>query len=207
MILETLIVGPMAVNCYVLGCEKTRQAVVIDPGDQEQDILTSIHRHQLKVVYVLLSHGHVDHIGVAKELADITNCKIFIHPEDESLLTVAGLQATLLGLRPPSPFKTHHFNKDGDSLQIGEHEIAVLPTPGHSPGSVCFKAGPMLFSGDTLFCESVGRTDLPGGSAEKLQQSISRSLFTLAADTRVYPGHGPATTIGHEAQFNPFFHD
>jgi hydroxyacylglutathione hydrolase len=204
LILETIVVGPLSVNCYVLGCDQDRAAVVIDPGDDEEQILQIVQSNKLRLQYILLTHGHVDHIGAVHELQQASGSEVFIHPDDAFLVKVAGIQASLFDLRSPQPFVSSHFPENGRQLTFGSQIIEVITTPGHSPGSVCFKINDLLFTGDTLFCESVGRTDLLGGSSHQLAESIKTKLFKLDADTRVFPGHGPSTTIGHEKQFNPF---
>jgi hydroxyacylglutathione hydrolase len=205
LILETVVVGPLMVNCYVLGCEKTKAAVVIDPGDDEEDIIAVITARGLKVNYILLSHGHADHIGAAGKLQQATSAEIYIHPDDTFLLDIADIQAAMFDLRPPQPFKTNLFHGNDDHLGVGDYPIEVISTPGHSPGSVCFKINGFIFSGDTLFYESIGRTDLLGGSVQHIITSIKEKLFILTPETKVYPGHGPDTTIAHEINYNPFF--
>jgi hydroxyacylglutathione hydrolase len=201
---ETVVVGPLMVNCYILGCEKTKTAIVIDPGDNEEDIIAVIKDKGLTLNFILLSHGHVDHIGAAKELQEATGSQIYVHPADMFLLNIAGIQAAMFDLRAPAPFKTTLFQENEHRLAIGEYRIEVISTPGHSPGSVCFKINNLLFSGDTLFYESIGRTDLLGGDMQQIFTSIKEKLFVLSPETTVYPGHGQATSIEHEINFNPF---
>ena len=205
MIVKMLPVGPLQANCYIAGCEKTRQAVVIDPGDEAQRILRAIQDLGLTATAILLTHAHFDHMAAADDLAQATGLPVAVHPDDLPLLKDGG-GAALFGLPPvPTPSQVTSLATDQE-IAIGEITLRVLHTPGHSPGHVCFHqpAERIVFDGDVLFASGIGRTDLPGCSHEALMRSINEQLMTLPDDTTVYPGHGPATTIGHERATNPW---
>ncbi|NIA30740.1 MAG: MBL fold metallo-hydrolase [Actinobacteria bacterium] len=204
MHIETITVGPLMVNSYLVVCENTNEAVVIDPGEEEDKILQRIGEMGARVKYILLTHGHVDHLGAVAEVQTATGAEICIHKNDVPFVENAAVQASFFDLRIPAPFKINHYVKDGDELKVGESIFRVLETPGHSPGGVCYLCGDFLFSGDTLFQQSIGRTDLPGGAHRQLLDSIAKKLMILPERTKVYPGHGPATTIGDEKRLNPF---
>jgi glyoxylase-like metal-dependent hydrolase (beta-lactamase superfamily II) len=187
--LKKMAVGPYQANCYILGCNKTNEGAVIDPGDEVFRIVKEISRSGLRIGHILITHGHFDHTGGAKELKDITNAPVWIHPLDEGGL----------GFSPDG----HLF--EGQEIQVGSYSISVIHTPGHSQGAVCFYAPGALFTGDTLFAGSVGRTDFPGGDHNRLISGVVNKLFPLGDDLRVYPGHGPVSTIGQERLHNPFF--
>ena len=187
--LRKITVGPFQANCYVLGCEKTREGVVIDPGDEAFRIVREISRQGLTIGHILLTHGHMDHTGAAAELKRITGAPVRAHPLDASAAG-PGIEKTL---------------EDGLEIPVGRYRLRVLHTPGHSPGGVCLAAPGAVFTGDTLFAGSVGRTDFPGGSHDLLVRGVREKLFPLGDSTRVYPGHGPATNIGRERASNPFF--
>ena len=204
MFLETLVVGPLQENCYIAACEDSKETVVIDPGDEAGRISRVISGHGLHLKYILNTHGHIDHIGAIASLLEETEATFLMHQDDMYLLEglpTDPLQAYLQISPPPAPIQ---FLKDGDCLSVGTMEFQVLHTPGHTPGCVCFLVDQHLFSGDTLFANSIGRTDLPGGNHAQLLNSIREKLFPLGDQVTVYPGHGPSTTIGHERQSNPF---
>ncbi len=204
MIFETILVGPLQVNCYIVGCAKSKQAAVIDPGDDEGLILNRCRDLGLSIEHILLTHGHVDHIGGVNPLQKKTGAPVLIHKGDDFLIGTATSQAQLFDLRDPGAIKIDRFLQDGQLVSVGDVALRVISTPGHSPGGVCFAFDGLVFSGDTLFYESIGRTDFPGGSMEQLLTSINERLFVLDDDTRVFPGHGPETTVGHEKRNNPF---
>lgn len=204
MIVEKIMVGPIAVNCYVIACETTRKAAVVDPGDDEGKILTVIKNNNYNLTHILLTHGHVDHIAAVVEVKKATQAEINMCKDDLILVENSGIQADIFGLRPAGYFTIDKYLRDEDKINVGNLEIKVIFTPGHSPGGVCYLTENCLFTGDTLFSESIGRTDLPGGSYESLLSSIRNKLLILPSETIVYPGHGQATTIERELQFNPF---
>ncbi len=205
-IVETFPVGFLEVNCTIVGCPETREAIVIDPGDEAGKILAALGKHRLRATAVVLTHGHFDHLGAAREIQE-AGAKVYLHHEDLPLCENLPAQSRSFGLPPPRPPEIDGFLSDGRSIPFGRCEAGVIHTPGHSPGSVCLTVpalGKVLFSGDTLFREGIGRTDLWGGDAGKILRSIRERLFVLDDDTIVVPGHGEATTIGHEKENNPF---
>ncbi len=204
MIIESLPVGQIMANCYIVGCERTKTAVVIDPGDEAARILTTLAGFQLTLKYILNTHGHFDHVGANKGLKEATGAPILIHAADAPLLTQLSLMAAGMGMSledSPPPDQTI---KDGDEISFGDITLTVIHTPGHSPGGVSFYTDGVVFAGDTLFSGSVGRTDFPGGDFNQLKDSIQKKLFVLGDDVVVYPGHMGKTTIGIEKKYNPF---
>jgi len=192
------------VNCYVIACDKTRKAAIIDPGDDEDKILSFIKNNNFHVTHILLTHGHVDHLAGVAEIKKATQAEIMMSKDDLILVNNAGTQAKLFDLRPADHFTVDRYVNDDFQFKVGDINIKVITTPGHSPGGVCYYIQNYLFSGDTLFAESIGRTDLPGGSYELLLSSIRNKLLILPFNTIVYPGHGPSTTIERERKFNPY---
>ena len=205
MIVKTLSVGPLQTNCYIVGCGKMKRAAVIDPGDEPERILDAIQASGLKVTHVLLTHAHFDHIAAADEIVRATGAPLALHPDDLFLLNVGG-GAALFGVQPPPIPRSTTNLAAGQEITVGELVLRVLHTPGHTPGHVTFHEpnAHVIFDGDVLFAGSIGRADLPGGSFETLMHSIGQQLMTLPDDTVVYPGHGPATTIGRERESNPW---
>jgi glyoxylase-like metal-dependent hydrolase (beta-lactamase superfamily II) len=214
MILEIRAVPPFEKNGFVLGCDATREAVIIDPGDEVQMLLDVVRARGLHVKHILLTHGHVDHVsGVAQAKREL-DVPIYLHRGDLPLYENAVAFGEFFGMTVETPPPVDVFYDDGhESLAFGRFEIHVHHTPGHCPGGVCLQVGPagedgkQLFVGDTLFAGSIGRTDLPGGDYPTLMRSIRRVLFAFGDDAEVYPGHGPKTTIGHERATNPFLKD
>jgi hydroxyacylglutathione hydrolase len=205
MIVSVLPVGLIQTNCYVVGCEQTREGVIVDPGGHPDRILAEVKRQGLAIKYILDTHAHFDHTDANGAIVEATGAPLALHPGDLPLLKASG-GAALFGLQAdPSPAPDLEL-ADGDELVVGQLCFRVLHTPGHTPGHVCFyepEQG-VLFDGDVLFRRGIGRTDLPGGSLAQLMDSIRRVLFALPDETVVYSGHGPATTIGEEKQLNPW---
>jgi hydroxyacylglutathione hydrolase len=207
MIFESTAVGPLQCNCYILGCEKTHEALVIDPGDEIHLILPLLEKHALTVKYILSTHAHIDHVGDLDRLKSKTGAETLLHELDLPLYQNLPIQASWLGVKTPTMTQIDNFIQEGDELRFGEHSGEILFTPGHTPGSLCLHLPgqtSLLFAGDTLFHRSIGRTDLWGGSYEDIIRSIRKKLLVLDDRTVVYPGHGPPTTIAEERQLNPF---
>ena len=204
MIIKKLEVGPIMANCFILGCETTKEAVVIDPGDDADRILMELANLKLKVKYLINTHGHFDHVGANKRMKKATGALIAIHPEDEPMFSMLSQAARRFGVESEnSPPADLHLN-DGDKVKFGEITLKVIHTPGHSKGGICLYTDGHLFAGDTLFANSIGRTDLPGGDYDTLISSIKQKVFSFDDDTIVYTGHGPETSIGREKATNPF---
>ncbi|TET17413.1 MAG: MBL fold metallo-hydrolase [Dehalococcoidia bacterium] len=205
MIVEKLVVGPFASNCYIVGSKSNKEGMIIDPGDEAKQILKRVKQLALDIKLIVLTHGHIDHTGALKEVREVTGAEVVIHADDAKSLKERSL-SNLFGLLYPIPPPPDRLLKGGDSIDIGDLHFLVLHTPGHTPGGVCLLGQGVVFSGDTLFNYGVGRTDLPGGSYSQLMNSIQTKLMTLPDNTVVYPGHGPDTTIGAERRDNPFLH-
>lgn len=202
---EQYVVGPVMTNCYFAVNEDTNEMLVIDPGDAGEMLIHKIKEKNLTPVAVLLTHGHFDHAGAAKTVADAFGIEIYAEEhEKETLDNPAVNLSGMSGMQ--EAYRADCFIKDGDSLELAGFEIQVLFTPGHTKGGCCYyiEKEQTVFSGDTLFCESVGRTDFPGGSATVLLRSIEEKLMPMPGQTKVYPGHNDMTTIGWERQYNPF---
>ena len=206
MIHEILPVGVLQCNCSVFGDETTRQAIVIDPGDEIHRILEVLQRHSLTVTAIVITHAHIDHIGGAQKLKLATGAPVYMNLHDTELQAMLDVQATWVGMRTPEAVAIDAPLKDGDKLLIGATEVHVLHTPGHTPGSICLwmPAERKLVAGDTLFRDSIGRTDLPGGDGRQILRSIHDQLLPLPGDTEVFPGHGEPTTIAREKHSNYF---
>jgi len=205
VILEHLVVGMIQANCYILGDEETRQAVVIDPGGDTPVILRALQTRGLEPVAVLATHAHFDHVEGLAGMKRATGAPVYIHRAELPLLRGLTGQGLLFGVSVEAPPEPDGFLEEGDEVAFGPYRLTVLHTPGHSPGSVSFLIDKKVFTGDLLFAGSIGRTDLQGGDYETLIRSVREKIFTLPEDTVVYPGHGPATTVGTEKRTNPFF--
>ncbi len=204
MILQTLVVGPLGVNCYILGDETTREAIVVDPGGNARDILNALQHNRLQVKAIVNTHAHFDHILALNEIRASTHASFMIHADEVPVLAAAKASAASFGMGVSQPAPADRLLKDGDEVAAGSLRFQVLHTPGHTPGGICLLQDKHVFVGDTLFQGSIGRTDFPGGDYATLMMSIRDKLLPLADDTIVYPGHGASTTIGEEKQLNPF---
>jgi hydroxyacylglutathione hydrolase len=206
MILETFPVGPLQCNCTILADEETREAIVVDPGDEISRIHRRLKELGLTLKQILITHAHIDHVGGALKLKSLTGAPIFLNENDLPLLDIMPEQAAWLGIETPETAPPDEGLADGRRIGLDAYPATVIHTPGHSQGSICLNFAPlkMLLAGDTLFAGSIGRTDLPGGNFEQIIDSIHSRLLTLHDDTRVIPGHGPATSIGKERISNPF---
>lgn len=209
-LIEKLAVGPLQANCYIIACPETLRAAIIDPGGDEREIVARVTGMGAEPVCVIDTHAHPDHTGANAALMEHYAIPLFIHEDEEALLAQSGVMGRLIGLIfPPSP-PPGRLLRDGEEIAVGSLKLAVLHTPGHSPGSIClFHRGddaksPVLFSGDTVFEGSVGRTDLPGGSYQALMRSIREKIIPLPDATRILTGHGPATTLAREKRHNPY---
>lgn len=209
MIIASRVVGPFGCNCVVLGSETTREAIVVDPGDDLEGILDLLTGHGLKVRWLLHTHAHLDHIGVTAPLREKTGGRVGLHEDDLFLARMLPEQAALFGLPPPQIPPIDFHLKEGDRYTAGDLTVEVIHTPGHTPGSVTFslRDTPLLLTGDTLFAGSIGRTDLWGGSYERILASIRERIMVFSDHTEVLPGHGPKTTVGRERAGNPFLTD
>ena len=206
MIHEILPVGMLQCNCSIFGDESTREAIVVDPGDQIDDILEILKRHSLAVKAIVITHAHIDHIGGAAKLKAATGAPVYMNANDQELYDHLDMQASWLGMPQQTRTEIDSPAREGDSLALGETVFHFLHTPGHTQGSVSIwiPAENKLIAGDTLFRDSIGRTDLPGGNTRQLLSSIHTKLLTLPETAIVVPGHGPNTTIGREKEQNPF---
>ncbi|MGB9892167.1 MBL fold metallo-hydrolase [Thermodesulfovibrio yellowstonii] len=200
-------VGPLFVNCYIIYDERTKEAVVIDPGDEPDLILDFIKEENLNLKYILCTHGHFDHIGSVKELRDETGAKVVLHEKDiEIYRNSPQIAMQFFGIEIEPQPEPDILIKNGEILNTGNVQLTVIHTSGHSPGSVCFYTDGYIFTGDTLFAGSVGRTDIIGGSMNELLNSLKK-IASLPDETIVFPGHGPKTKIGIEKKTNPFYHE
>jgi glyoxylase-like metal-dependent hydrolase (beta-lactamase superfamily II) len=206
MIHEILPVGPLQCNCSIIGDEATHEAMVIDPGDDIDEVLALIRKHNLQVKQIVITHAHIDHVGGAMKLRAATGAPILLNQNDYELLKMLDLQAAWIGVPTPGKVEIDRSVTDGNILTVGSLEATVIETPGHTEGSIClhFPNENKLIAGDTLFAGSIGRTDLPGGSMPKILRSLHKLVRALPDNTIVVPGHGSLTTIGDERETNPF---
>jgi len=206
MICDSLKVGPLAANCFILGCKETREGVIIDAGGNAEEIIAAAEWRKLTIVHIINTHGHFDHIGANRAVKEHFGADLMIHADDVPMMgrdtDVARVYCTP-GETFPQP---DTFLTNGMEITFGKQHMTVLHTPGHTPGGCCLyiDAEKKIITGDTLFANSIGRTDLPGGSHGQLLESVQTKLLTLPDNVVVYPGHGPETTIGHEKRYNPY---
>ncbi len=206
MIHEIIPVGPLQCNCSIVGDEKSHEAMVIDPGDEIDRVLAIVKQHQLTVKQIVITHAHIDHVGGAMKLKAATGAPILLNQNDTGLLKMLAMQAAWIGMRPPEDVKIDGSIGEGETIRVEGVEAQVLHTPGHTEGSICllFEPQKTLVAGDTLFAGSIGRTDLPGGSYDKIIRSLREKVLALDDEIVVVPGHGQVTTIGAERESNPF---
>lgn len=198
--------GPMQTNCYLIGCQETNEAAVIDPSWNGRRIAETAQEKEWHIKKILLTHAHFDHVGGLAELKRLVDAPIYIHPDAEQMLGQSSQSARFFNMEMEQPPQAEHHLAEGDTIQVGKSTLHVLYTPGHAPGHVSFYLPKqnVLFDGDVLFQQSIGRTDLPGGDMSLLMKTIEDKLLVLPDETAVLSGHGPATTIGQEKQWNPF---
>ncbi|HEU0030626.1 MAG TPA: MBL fold metallo-hydrolase [Kofleriaceae bacterium] len=206
---ETFPAGPFQCNCTVLACGDTKDAIVIDPGGETERIQEIVAQYDLTVRAIVHTHAHLDHIYCTRDVKEAHGGTICLHQGDAFLYDGIAMQAAMFGWKVRPTAAVDRWIVDGDTIALGKRELAVIHTPGHTPGSVCFEladrdGGTLLFSGDTLFNRSIGRTDLPGGDSRLIAKSIQERLYTRDLDALVIPGHGPTTKLGDEAKANPF---
>jgi hydroxyacylglutathione hydrolase len=206
VILETLVLGPMAVNCYLVGDGSSDEGIIIDPGDEPDVIEKAIQKNKLNIKYIVVTHGHIDHIGALREIKGSTGAEVCIYKSGEASLSRERVNAmsAMFGLSYAVPLPPDRLLEEGARLDVGKLSFLVLHTPGHSPDSICLAGAGVVFSGDTLFSGSIGRYDFPGGSFTELMHSIKTKLMVLPDSTVVHPGHGPSSTIGEERCDNPY---
>lgn len=205
MIFKAIKTGRLATNCYILGCAETLEGVVVDPGDEADYILTIVEEENLKIKYIINTHGHSDHIGANEEVKNATGAHILIHADDEEFLLEPSKNLSNYSSKPISGPAADRLLSDGEFIEIGNTiKLKVLHTPGHTPGCICLLGENFILSGDTLFAGSIGRTDLPGGSYDQIIRSIEEKLLPLPNNLLVYPGHGPSSNLKKEKETNTF---
>ncbi len=204
MIIKDLVVGPLMANCFIFGSNKTKQAVVKDPGGDADRILLSLSDSELKVKYIINTHGHFDHVCGNGKMKDATGADILIHPLDAPMLGMLSSNAAVFGISVENSPPCDQPIEEGETISFGNISLKVIHTPGHTPGGISLYTDGIVFVGDTLFAGSIGRTDFPGGDFDTLISSIKTKLFDMEDDMRVLSGHGPETSIGSEKRFNPF---
>ena len=201
---QIVAVGPLQCNCHILADEASKEAVIVDPGDDADEILRRVKGYTVRAL--LHTHCHFDHMTGTRKVAEATGAEILIHKADKAYYDSLAGQHKMFGMPRPvdDPLPVKRFLQDGEKIGFGKHALTVIHTPGHTQGSCCFHAEGLVLAGDTLFCGGIGRTDLPGGNMEEELDSIRKRLFTLDPETTVYPGHGPKTTVRDERADNPF---
>ena len=204
MILKTLVVGPFASNCYIVGSESSRRGIIIDPGAEAKLIIRTVNDLGLTIPLIVVTHTHIDHLGALKSVKDETRAKFALHEAEAGLGVFSRMLSSIMGGSLSQLPKPDKLLKDGDTIDIDGLHFTVLHTPGHSPDGISLYGHGIVFTGDTLFNYGIGRTDFPGCSHDQLMDSIQNKLMTLPDETIVYPGHGPSTTIGEERRGNPF---
>lgn len=206
MIIKTLTVAPIGTNCYILACDDTKQAIIIDPGGEANRILGEIDSNGFKLEYIINTHAHFDHVGAVSDIQNSRGVPFLLHREDAPFIEPSAFSQSLqmFGMPEMTPPRTDEYIDPDKTYSLGNQQFTILETPGHSPGGVCFLFEDDVFVGDTLFNGSIGRTDLPGGSMQVLMESIKNKLMPLKDDMRVYCGHMGPTTIGNERRYNPF---
>lgn len=205
MILESITVGPFQENCYIIG-DESGEGALIDPGDEATRIALAVEQTSLEIGSIVLTHSHIDHVGAVAQLAEEYSCPVLLHAEAEEMLQAVPQQAVMMGVKFGKVPQIDRYVATGETLEVGGVRLRSLYTPGHAPGHLAFhvESEGLVISGDAVFAGSVGRVDLPGGSMEVLMKSIRDEILTLPDETRLYPGHGPATTVGEERLNNPF---
>lgn len=206
MILQGLTVGPFQENCYIVGDEASGEGALIDPGDEATRIALAVEQTEVEIGSIILTHSHIDHVGAVADLADEYACPVLLHAEAEQMLQNVQQQAVMMGVKFGRVPEVDRYIGTEETLQVGGVRLRSLYTPGHAPGHLAFyiEEEGVVISGDAVFAGSIGRTDLPGGSMEVLMASIRDQILTLPDETRLYPGHGPETTVGNERATNPF---
>ncbi len=200
-----LVVGPIQSNCYILGCERTREAAVIDPGGDVDKILMALAKDRLNCVYIINTHGHFDHAAENKRLKEVTGAQLVIHRADAPMIMHQARSSGMWGMQVDNSPPPDRYVEEGEEIAFGDISLKVLHTPGHSEGGISLVTDKMAFVGDTLFAGSIGRTDFPGGDYEGLLRNVREKIFSLGDEAVIYPGHGPKTTVGRERRTNPFF--
>lgn len=204
MEIKSMPVGPMGANCYIVSCSETKETAVIDPGGDAGKILRHLQNSGLKLKYIINTHGHIDHIEANEELRDKTGAKLLIHEQEAQLLEDSNLNLSAFMGAPITQKPADQLLREGDEIVLGEVKLKVLHTPGHTKGGISLVTEGAVFTGDTLFAGSIGRTDFPGGSFDEIIDSIKRKLLVLPDNMQVYPGHMGTSTIAQEKKYNPF---
>jgi len=206
MKIGNIVVGPLQVNCFIAYDEESLEGMVLDPGDEAVKIISFIEAEKIRVSHIVCTHGHFDHIGAVGKLKEKTGAPIKLNKGDLDIYMRADAQAVMWGYQAEQPPEPDMYLSDGDELTVGNLHFKVLHAPGHSPGGICLFGEGVIFTGDTIFAGSVGRTDFHGGSMLELKKSFAR-IISLPPETRIFPGHGPATTVKEEKEFNFFVHE